>query len=60
MSHLFSRTPKRKRAQTLVEYAMVLAIISVIAVAVMFSMATNMRGPYSRINSGLASGQANH
>jgi len=51
---------KNKKGQTLVEYALILAFISIVAIAVLINMGTNLKGTYSKINSDIASGQASH
>ena len=51
---------KNKKGQTLVEYALILAFISIVAIAVLINMGTNLNGTYSKINSDIASGQASH
>ncbi|HEV3272228.1 MAG TPA: hypothetical protein VGZ93_08620 [Candidatus Methylacidiphilales bacterium] len=48
------------RGQTLVEYALILAIISVVAIGVMISMGQQVKGVYSMITSVVASAQASH
>jgi Flp pilus assembly pilin Flp len=48
------------RGQTLVEYALILAIISVVAIGVMISMGQQVKGVYSTITSVVASAQASH
>ena len=54
------RRLKSKRGQTLVEYALILAFISVVAISVLINVGTNLKSVYSKINSSLASGQASH
>ena len=45
-----------KRGQTLVEYALILAFISVVAIAVLISLGKTLRGTYTQINSDIALG----
>jgi Flp pilus assembly pilin Flp len=54
------RRPTYCRGQTLVEYALILAVISVVAIGVMISLGQQVKGVYSMINSGIASGAASH
>ncbi len=49
-----------RRGQTLVEYSLILAIISVVAVGVMISMGNQLKGVYSTITLRVASAQASH
>ena len=48
------------RGQTLVEYALILAIISIVAVGVMISLGQQVQGIYSTIGSVVSSAQASH
>ena len=56
----FLRAGKSKRGQTLVEYALILVVISVVAIAVMLTMGSNLKGVYTKVDSGLSSAQASH
>jgi Flp pilus assembly pilin Flp len=49
-----------RKGQTLVEYALILAIISVVAIGVMISLGQQVKGVYSTITSVVASAQASH
>jgi Flp pilus assembly pilin Flp len=49
-----------RRGQTLVEYALILAIISVVAVGVMKALGSSVKVVYSAITSNVASAQASH
>lgn len=51
---------KSAKGQTLVEYALILAFISVVAISVLISLGQNIKGTYSKITSGLASAQSSH
>jgi Flp pilus assembly pilin Flp len=51
---------KNKRGQTLVEYALILAFISIVAISVLISLGKQIRGTYSMINSELTSAQQSH
>lgn len=57
-----SRSGRRisRRGQTLVEYALILAIISVVAIGVITSLGQQVKGVYSTITSVVASAQASH
>jgi Flp pilus assembly pilin Flp len=59
MKHLF-RQFKKRNGQTLVEYALILAFISVVAIGVLITLGSNIRGTYSKISSGLSSAAASH
>ncbi len=49
-----------RRGQTLVEYALILAIISIVAVGVMYNLGQQVGSVYSKITSVVASAQASH
>jgi Flp pilus assembly pilin Flp len=51
---------KSKNGQTLVEYALILAFISVVAIAVLISLGTQIKGTFTKITSALASAQSSH
>jgi Flp pilus assembly pilin Flp len=57
-----SRSQRRvqRRGQTLVEYALILAIISVVAIGVLTSLGQQVKGVYSTITSVVASAAASH
>jgi pilus assembly protein Flp/PilA len=59
MKTLFHRLKNRK-GQTLVEYALILALISVVAIAVLISLGEQVRSTYTKINSSLASAASSH
>ena len=50
----------RRRGQTLVEYALILAIISVVAIGVLISMGSQVKTIYSTIGSVVNSAAASH
>ena len=54
------RRPTCCRGQTLVEYALILAVISIVAIGVMINLGQQVKSVYSMINSGIASGAASH
>ncbi len=41
------------RGQTLVEYALIIAVISIVAIGVLVNMSTSLRGIYTSINNQL-------
>ena len=49
-----------RKGQTLVEYALILAIISVVAVGALVSLGNSVKGVYSSITSVVASAAASH
>jgi len=49
-----------RQGQTLVEYALILAIISVVAIGVMINLGKQVTGVYSMITSEVATAQASH
>ena len=49
-----------RQGQTLVEYALILAIISVVAIGAMVSLGQGVKGVYSSITSVVASAAASH
>jgi Flp pilus assembly pilin Flp len=49
-----SRRLGNKRGQTLVEYALTLAFISVVAISVLITMGSKIKGVFTTINSQLA------
>ena len=59
MKTLF-RQFKSRKGQTLVEYALILAFISVIAISVLISLGKAINGTYTRIYSALNSAQSSH
>jgi Flp pilus assembly pilin Flp len=51
---------RHRRGQTLVEYALILAIISVVAISVLITMGGQVKTIYSNIDSSLVSAAASH
>jgi Flp pilus assembly pilin Flp len=51
---------KSKRGQTLVEYALILAFIAVVAISVLINLGKVVRGVFSTINSQLQLAQSSH
>jgi Flp pilus assembly pilin Flp len=60
MPTFLSQRRGHRRGQTLVEYALILAIISVVAIGVMISLGQQVKGVYSTITSVVASAAASH
>lgn len=50
----------RREGQTLVEYALILAIISVVAIGAMVSLGQGVKGVYSSITSTISSANGSH
>jgi Flp pilus assembly pilin Flp len=59
MTNLLKRRYGRE-GQTLVEYALILALISVVAVSVLISLGKTIGGTFSTITSDLKSAQSSH
>ena len=59
MKKLF-RTLKSKKGQTLVEYALILAFISVVAISVLISLGQAIKGTYTKISQSLSSAASSH
>ena len=55
-----SRKRAFRRGQTLVEYALILAFISIIAIGVLLSLGQQTKSLYSMITSNIQSAQASH
>ncbi len=55
---LFSR--KRSRGQTLVEYALILAFISVVAIGVLITLGNQVKSVFTTITSQLAVASSSH
>jgi Flp pilus assembly pilin Flp len=49
-----------KRGQTLVEYALILAFISVITLSVLSALGRQINGTFSRVTSALSSSVSSH
>jgi Flp pilus assembly pilin Flp len=54
------RRMKSKKGQTLVEYALILAFISVVAISVLIALGGKITGVFSTISSQLAQAQSSH
>jgi len=55
-----SRDPTRRHGQTLVEYALILAIISIVIVGVIVNLGTEVKSIYTGINSQVAEAASSH
>ena len=54
------RRMKSKKGQTLVEYALILAFISVVAISVLIALGNQVKSVFTTINGQLASAQSSH
>jgi Flp pilus assembly pilin Flp len=57
---IWTKRKKWVRGQTLVEYALILAFISVVAVSVLISLGRQITAVFSRVTTAMASAQASH
>ena len=55
-----ARSFKSKRGQTLVEYALILAFISVVAIGILIKLNSDIGNLYSSIHMSFTSAQASH
>jgi Flp pilus assembly pilin Flp len=51
---------KRKKGQTLVEYALILAFVSVVAISVLIRLGAEIKSVFTTITSQLAVSQSSH
>jgi Flp pilus assembly pilin Flp len=54
------RRPKSSRGQTLVEYALIIAVISIVAIGVLINVGQQIKSTYTSIDAQVAEGQASH
>jgi Flp pilus assembly pilin Flp len=54
------RREQLRKGQTLVEYALILAFIAVVAISVLIRVGTTIRSVFSTINSQLAEAKSSH
>jgi Flp pilus assembly pilin Flp len=54
------RRLKSKKGQTLVEYALILAFIAVVAISVLLALGKTVTGVFSTVNSQLAAANSSH
>jgi pilus assembly protein Flp/PilA len=59
MKKLFRKLKSRK-GQTLVEYALILAFISVVAISVLITLGNKIKGVFTTISSQLSQAQSSH
>lgn len=60
MAGRFVRDLKRKKGQTLVEYALILAFVSVVAIAVLINLGKQVKDVFTTISSQLAYAGSSH
>ncbi len=51
---------QRKKGQTLVEYALILAFVSVVAIAVLIDLGKEVKGVFTTVSSQLAYASSSH
>ena len=56
----YTKARRKRRGQTLVEYGMILALISVVAISVLSSLGNHVKGVFSTINSQVATAASSH
>ena len=49
-----------RKGQTLVEYALILAFISIVVISVLINLGDTLRATFSRVNSQIVAAQASH
>jgi Flp pilus assembly pilin Flp len=54
------RKATRRRGQTLIEYALILAFLSVVVISVLSSLGSQVRTTFSRITTSLSSAAGSH
>ena len=59
-TNLASLGRKAARGQTLVEYALILALISVVAIAVLIALGNNIKNVFTTISSQIAIANSSH
>jgi Flp pilus assembly pilin Flp len=60
MSKSYLRSKKNKKGQTLVEYALILAFISVVAISVLIKLGDAVKTVFTSITSQLAQANSSH
>jgi pilus assembly protein Flp/PilA len=56
----FMKKRKSRKGQTLVEYALILAFISVVAISVLINVGNTIRSVFSTVNSQLKLAESSH
>jgi Flp pilus assembly pilin Flp len=56
----FKTRPRSKKGQTLVEYALIIAFLSVVAISVLLNLGRTITAVFSKVNSQLAASQSSH
>jgi Flp pilus assembly pilin Flp len=54
------RHPEKRRGQTLVEYALIIAVLSIVAIGVLINMGQAVKGVYTMINSQISIAGQSH
>ena len=54
------RRLKSRKGQTLVEYALILAFISVVAISILIALGAQVKGTFTAISSQIAIAQSSH
>ncbi len=57
---LIGRSNRNKKGQTLVEYALILAFISVVAISVLLRLGAEIKSVFTTITSQLSAAQSSH
>jgi Flp pilus assembly pilin Flp len=60
LRNFFRRNKRSKKGQTLVEYALILAFISVVAISVLINLGKQVKSVFSTISSQLAYAGSSH
>ena len=60
MNSMKNKRKRQAKGQTLVEYALILAFISVVAISVLLNIGKTIRSVFSTINSQLQIAQSSH
>ena len=54
------RRNRKKKGQTLVEYALILAFIAILTISVLAALGRQITGTFSRVNSEMSTAVASH
>jgi Flp pilus assembly pilin Flp len=55
-----SHSSRSRKGQTLVEYALIIAFLSVVAISVLLNLGRTITAVFSKVNSQLAAAQSSH